>query len=100
MTRRFTPERHYLAFAAWPAQDQAMWAQLTEAGPTILDDRGAFADSRPRTNLTRQKNYSHWLNYITLNHPDLLPLMPAARIRQVIPTALSTHRCCPGSSGD
>ena len=81
MTRRFSPERHYLAFAVWPAQDQAVWAQLTEPGPTILDDRGAFADSRPRTNLTRQKNYSHWLNYITLNHPDLLPLMPTVRIR-------------------
>jgi integrase len=81
MTRRYSPERHYLAFMAWPAQDQVMWAQLTEPGPTILDDRGAFADSRPRTNLTRRKNYSHWLNYIMLNHPGLLPLMPAARIR-------------------
>ena len=29
----------------------------------------------------RRQNYSHWLNHITLNHPDLLPLMPAARIR-------------------
>src|SRR5262249_48608695 len=81
MTRSYSPEQHYLAFDAWPIQDKTMWATLTEAGPTILDDRGAFADSRPRTNMARQKNYSHWLNHIMLNHPGLLPLMPAARIR-------------------
>jgi integrase/recombinase XerD len=81
MTARHSPERHYLTFAAWPAQDQVTWAKLTEPGPTILDDRGAFADSRPRTNALRRQNYSHWLNHITLNHPDLLPLIPAARIR-------------------
>jgi integrase/recombinase XerD len=81
MTSRHAPERHYLAFTAWPAQDQTIWAKLTEPGPTVLDDRGAFADSRPRTNATRRQHYSHWLNHITLNHPDLLPLMPVARIR-------------------
>jgi hypothetical protein len=81
MTSRHAPERHYQAFAAWPTQDQAIWAKLTEPGPTLLDDHGAFADSRPRTNATRRQHYSHWLNHITLNHPDLLPLMPAARIR-------------------
>jgi integrase len=81
MTRSYSPEQHDLAFEAWPTQDKTMWAKLTEPGPTILDDRGAFADSRPRTNVTRRKNYSHWLNHITLNHPDLLLLMPAARIR-------------------
>ena len=87
MTRSHSPERHYLAFAQWPAQDRAMWAKLTEPGPTILDDRGPFADSRPRTNATRQKNYSHWLNHITLNHSDLLPLAPAARICQATLTS-------------
>jgi integrase len=81
MTRSYSPEQHYLVFETWPIQDQTMWAKLTEPGPTILDDRGAFADSRPRTNAARQKNYSHWLNHIMLNHPGLLPLMPAARIR-------------------
>ena len=81
MRRRHAPERHYLAFAAWPAQDRAIWAKLTEPGPTILDDGGAFADSRPRTNGKRRQNYSHWLNHITLNWPDLLPLAPTARVR-------------------
>ena len=81
MTPRHAPERHYLAFAQWPVQDQDIWAKLTEPGPTLLDDHGAFADSRPRTNATRRQHYSHWLNHVTLNHPDLLPLMPAARIR-------------------
>jgi integrase len=81
MTRSYSPEQHYLVFETWPTQDQTVWAKLTEPGPTILDDRGAFADSRPRTNVARQKNYSHWLNHIMLNHPGLLPLMPAARIR-------------------
>jgi hypothetical protein len=52
MTSRHAPERHYLAFTEWPAQDQTIWAKLTEPGPTVLDDRGAFADSRPRTNAT------------------------------------------------
>jgi hypothetical protein len=59
MTRSYSPEQHYLAFEAWPTQDKTMWAKLTEPGPTILDDRGAFTDSRPRTNVARQKNYSH-----------------------------------------
>jgi integrase len=78
---RHSPERHYLAVAAWPVQDQTAWAKLTARGPTILGDHGAFAASRPRTNGKRWQNYSHWLNHIVLNHPDLLPLVPAARIR-------------------
>jgi integrase/recombinase XerD len=80
MTSRHSPERHYLAFAQWPAQDQSIWTKLTAPGATILDDHGAFAGSRPRTNAMRRQNYSHWLNHITLNHADLLPLTPAARI--------------------
>jgi integrase/recombinase XerD len=81
MIPRHAPERHYLVFTQWPVQDQAIWAKLTARGATILDDHGAFADSRPRTNALRRQNYSHWLNHITLNHPDLLPLVPPARIR-------------------
>jgi integrase len=81
MRRRHAPERHYLAFAEWPAQDRAIWATLTEPGLTVLDDGGAFAGSRPRTNGKRRQNYSHWLNHIALNWPDLLPLAPTARIR-------------------
>jgi hypothetical protein len=65
MTNRHSPERHYLEFAAWPARDQLAWTKLTEPGATILDDRGAFADSRPRTDALRRQNYSHWPNHVT-----------------------------------
>jgi integrase len=54
--------------------------ELTRFGETILDDGGAFADSRPATNKKRLLNYGHWLNYIRLRWPDLLPAKPASRI--------------------
>src|SRR5690242_11506947 len=81
MTRYHAPERRSLAFSEWPALDRAIWVELTRPGETILDDGGAFADSRSATNKKRLRNYGHWLTYIRLFWPDLLPAMPAPRIR-------------------
>jgi hypothetical protein len=53
-------------FAAWPYHPRRSWRVRCQS---------------PTYERESQQNYSHWLNHITLNHPDLLPLMPAARIR-------------------
>lgn len=72
--------RRILAFADWPAADQAMWQALVEPGASILDDAGPRAGWAPHSRAMKQQSYGAWLSFIGRQFPACLSLPPCARV--------------------
>lgn len=72
--------RRILAFADWPAADQAMWQALVEPGASILDDAGPRAGWAPHSRAMKQQSYGAWLSFIGRQFPACLSHPPCVRV--------------------
>ena len=72
-------QRIGIPFAAWPAEDRALWERAFAVG-SIFDDRHPSSDWRPATRRQAYYAYGRWLGHLTATDPAALRDHPVARV--------------------
>ena len=68
----------------WPPADQAAWKAAFKPGDLFEGGGGAGAHLAPGSRKSIARGYARWLAYLAEQHPDLLGLTPAVRLRKPV----------------